>query len=70
MGGNTSLTAGQPVYLESKRRKAAASSHVVKGRETLFTISQMYGIKLKMLYKRNDIPEGMEPPKGKLLQLR
>ena len=70
MGGNTSLKPGQPVYLESKRRKAAASSHVVKGRETLFTISQMYGIKLKMLYKRNDIPEGMEPPKGKLLQLR
>jgi hypothetical protein len=70
MGPNPTIKPGQMIYLESKRRKAAASSHVVKEKETLFMISQMYGIKLKMLYKRNDIPEGLEPPKGRLLQLR
>jgi hypothetical protein len=70
MEKSTYLKPGQIVYLESKRRKAAAYSHVVSGRETMFSISQMYGIKIKMLYKRNNIPEGKEPPKGMLLQLR
>lgn len=70
MQGNTYLKPGQLVYLESKRRKAASTTHLVKGRETIFTISQMYGVKLKVLCKRNNIPEGLEPPKGMLLQLR
>jgi len=68
--GNTYLIPGQLVYLESKRRKATASVHLVKARETLYGISQMYGVKLRLLYKRNDIREGLEPAQGMLLKLR
>lgn len=70
MKGSTWLKPGQIVYLESKRRKAAVETHQVKDRETLFSISQIYGVKLKVLSKRNRIPEGLEPPAGMLLKLR
>lgn len=70
MKGSTWLRPGQIVYLESKRRKAAVETHQVKERETLFSISQLYGVKLKVLAKRNHIPLGLEPPVGMLLELR
>ncbi|MEI7500072.1 MAG: glucosaminidase domain-containing protein [Bacteroidota bacterium] len=66
----TALKPGQIVYLESKRRKGAAESHIVQKGETLYTISQLYGIRLKMIYKRNDLSEGVEPAKGMVLKLR
>jgi len=61
---------GQIIYLEPKRRKAAASLHQVKEGETMLQISQLYGIKLKMLYKWNDMPEGREPFVKQVLRLR
>ena len=64
------LKAGQIVYLEHKRRKGAAEKHKVQAGESLYSISQLYGIKLKMLYKRNDLREGVEPKKGIILRLR
>ncbi|NCA76682.1 MAG: LysM peptidoglycan-binding domain-containing protein [Alphaproteobacteria bacterium] len=66
----TALKPGQIVYLEPKRRRAAADNHVVQQGDNLYSISQAYGIKLKMLRKRNEIPEGMEPFKGMVLRLR
>ncbi len=66
----TALRPGQIVYLESKRRKGAAENHLVQKGETLYTISQLYGIKLKLLYKRNDLREGVEPAAGMVLSLR
>lgn len=70
MGASSPVRPGAPIYLESKRRKAAVYTHIVKEGDNLHGISQRYGIKLKMLYKRNNIPVGMEPPKGMLLELR
>ena len=61
---------GQIIYLQSKRRKAAVPVHTVKQGETLYQISQGYGIKIKMLYKRNHLHPGMEPVAGQLLRLR
>lgn len=66
----TSLKPGQIVYLQPKRRKGAAENHKVETGETLYSISQFYGIKLKMIYKRNDLRKGVEPKKGTLLRLR
>jgi Mannosyl-glycoprotein endo-beta-N-acetylglucosaminidase/LysM domain len=66
----TDLKAGQIVYLEHKRRKGAAENHKVQPGESLYSISQLYGIKLKLLYKRNDLREGVEPKKGTILRLR
>ena len=67
---NSHLEPGQIIYLQSKRRKAATPSHKIKAGETLYQISQGYGIKLKMIYKRNALPEGSEPATGKLIRLR
>ena len=64
------LKPGQIVYLELKRRKGAVENHKVKNGESLYTISQLYGIKLKFIYKRNNLREGVEPVKGTVLRLR
>jgi LysM repeat protein len=66
----TSLKPGQIVYLQPKRRKGTVENHKVKTGETLYSISQFYGVKLKMLYKRNDLRMGLEPKKGTILRLR
>ena len=54
------LEEGERVWLKKKRRKAAKEYkgylHVVKGGESMYTISQLYGIRLKNLYKLNDLP--------------
>jgi hypothetical protein len=64
------LVVGQMVYLESKKQKGAASFHIVKPKETLYTISQLYGIQLKYLYKRNSIKPGQTPKIGQKLLFR
>ncbi|MCX6281761.1 MAG: glucosaminidase domain-containing protein [Bacteroidetes bacterium] len=65
-----SLEAGQVVYSESKKRKAAVGSHIVHKGETLYEISQRYGIKMKLLLKRNGMSAGIEPYPGQSLRLR
>jgi hypothetical protein len=64
------LQAGQVVYLESKRRKAEVKTHIVQEGETLYDISQHYGIKLKALYKHTGMIHGMSPYPGQVLSLR
>jgi len=64
------LEKGQLVYLESKRRKAAVRTHLLEKGETLHHVAQKFGIKIRMLYKRNHIPAGQEPSPGRLLLLR
>ncbi|MCX6268365.1 MAG: glucosaminidase domain-containing protein [Bacteroidetes bacterium] len=66
----TALKPGQIVYLEQKRRKGCVKKHKVLKDETLYDISQRYGIKLKTLSKRNDLPEGSKPKYGTILRLR
>jgi len=66
----TALKPGQIVYLEHKRRRAVTGYHIVQVDETLYSVSQLYGVKLKMLYKRNDLRQGVEPKTGTILRLR
>ncbi|MEI7982589.1 MAG: glucosaminidase domain-containing protein [Bacteroidota bacterium] len=66
----SALEPGQIVYLEPKRRKAAVATHAKSAGESLYHISQFYGIKLKMVYKRNKLRELMEPSPGSILKLR
>lgn len=64
--------AGQLLYLQPKRTKAEAGKEnytTVEG-DTMYLISQKYGIKLKSLYELNRMEEGIEPEKGKKLWLR
>lgn len=67
---NIIFVPGQIIYLQPKKRRAKEKSHVVKRGETLYDISQKYGVKLKYLYRRNDLEEGSEPAPGDTLKLR
>jgi len=66
------LTPGQMIYLQPKRRKAARGNevHVVKEGETMYDISQAYGVKLKHLYRMNLMLEGSQPLEGSKINLR
>jgi LysM repeat protein len=64
------LIAGERLYLQPKRRNAKEPYHVVKKGETMRSISQLYAIKLKSLYKKNRMNPGEEPKVGETLYLR
>ena len=64
------LVSGQLVYLEKKRRKGAASWHIIKPGETMYTVSQLNGIQLKCLYRLNDMKPGKPVRSGQKLSLR
>jgi len=66
------LVPGQLLYLQPKRSKAEHGNdyHIIKEGETMFTISQFYGIKLKTLYERNHLVPGRVPDQGTELWLR
>jgi LysM repeat protein len=66
------VKAGELVYLEKKQRKADKKykTHIVHQGESMQEISQIYGIKLKRLYKMNNLPEGIQVKTGTKLKLR
>jgi LysM repeat protein len=63
---------GELIYLEKKKRKADKKfeTHIVRQGESMQMISQIYGIKLKRLYKMNNLPEGIQVVTGTRLKLR
>jgi len=66
------IDSGQVIYLQPKRNSAAPGykTHTVKEGETMYSISQLYGIKLEKLYQKNQLEWNSEPPAGTILQLR
>lgn len=64
------LSEGQILYLQPKKRKGSAEYHVVKAGESLYSISQLYGIKTKHLLKKNRMKAGMHVYPGLRLWLR
>ncbi|HFA52249.1 MAG TPA: LysM peptidoglycan-binding domain-containing protein [Bacteroidetes bacterium] len=76
---NEALPDNYRVFLQPKRNRFRGKRnstggngkwHYVKEGETLFDISQEYGVKLFKLRKRNRIPKGAEPQAGERLKLR
>ena len=63
---------GQILYLQPKRDKAEIGNetHIVKDGETIYSISQLYGIKSQKLLEYNMMREGEEPETGTTLWLR
>ncbi len=63
---------GQILYIQPKRKKAAPGNeiHKVEEGDTMYSISQQYGIKVKYLYYYNRMEEGSEPELGSMLWLR
>lgn len=70
--GEQRLAEGTIVYLQPKRNafRGRADHHFVKEGETMFDISQTYGIKLNKLLQRNRMEKGMEPATGQSVKLR
>jgi len=60
------------VYIQAKKRKSSKKkpTHRVQQGESMHYISQMYGIKLKPLYKRNRMKAGEQPKPGQIIYLR
>lgn len=63
------ITSGQIIYLQTKKKKSNIKSHKVKTNESMYTISQLYGIKLKKLYGHNNIIPGTKIKEGQILML-
>jgi LysM repeat protein len=60
------------IYIQHKKRKAPKnhSTHTVREGETIHFISQLNGVRLKPLCKRNNIKPGQQPLPGQVIQLR
>lgn len=60
------------VYIESKNRRASKNQqfHTASDGETMHFISQMYGLKLRPLYRRNRMSPGEQPNAGDVVYLR
>ncbi|MBE6290863.1 MAG: LysM peptidoglycan-binding domain-containing protein [Bacteroidales bacterium] len=64
---------GDIIYLHRKRRKAdkAYRQHVVGDGESMYMISQKYGVRLKRLYRMNGVtPDTYAPMVGDVIRLR
>ncbi|MBO7522509.1 MAG: glucosaminidase domain-containing protein [Bacteroidales bacterium] len=63
---------GQLLYIQPKRNKAEVGydTYVVQEGDTMYSISQYFGIKLQKLHEYNGIPVGDEPIVGETLWLR
>ena len=74
MDRDAQLEEGAFVWLQKKRRNAPKEyknrPHIVKGGESMYTISQKYGIRLKYLYKMNDLTPDYQIQVGDALRVR
>lgn len=66
------LTKGEKIYIERKKRKLkeGPTHHLVKEGETMATISQIYGLRLKSLYAKNRMPDNSSIIVGEKLSLK
>ncbi len=66
------ITPGQILYLQPKKEKSETGDefYIAAGGDTMYLISQRFGIKLKSLYKMNRMEENSEPEQGSTIWLR
>ena len=67
-----SVSPGMIIYLQPKRDKAepGMETHMVIIGDSMYSISQQYGVKLKKLYEMNRMEEGSNPKEGDRIWLR
>jgi membrane-bound lytic murein transglycosylase D len=66
---NDPIIAGAVYYLAKKRLKGSEAFHKVSPGESLWTVSQKYGLQLKRLKRYNRIEADMDPAPGTMLYL-
>ncbi|MEZ4720522.1 MAG: glucosaminidase domain-containing protein [Flavobacteriales bacterium] len=67
---NDVIMPGDIVYLQPKRNYAKEDSHAVQAGESMRSISQQYGVKMKKLRKINGLSESYVPQAGDVIKLR
>ena len=72
VGEDAVLRTGNIVYLSKKKKRAACANriHVVQPGESLYGISQIYGIQLISLYELNNLSFDAGAYIGQILKLR
>ena len=67
------LHAGEIIYLKKKQKKADKAyknrPHIVKAGESMYSIAQRYGIRLKSLYKKNHLSPDYQVRVGDTLRV-
>lgn len=68
----TPLNPNTRVFIQEKRKKwrGQLAYHIVQEGQTMFELSQRYGIKLSTLLERNGLKPGQEPAIGEPVRLR
>ena len=64
------LLEGERVYIQPKRKKCQVKTHEVIEGETMYSISQLYAIKIADLYKKNKMKNGTQPDIGQVIYLK
>lgn len=67
---NESLRPGEVYYLRKKRNKASVEEHIVTEGETMWQISQKYGITLPALLRKNRMKRPEKLKHGRVIWLR
>lgn len=69
---NATIDPGDIIYLQPKRSRAERGNetHIVKEGETMHSISQLYGVRLDRLLRRNSGLYGKQPSPGTTIFLR
>jgi len=69
---NEPLAADTKVFIQEKRKnfRGKQKTHTVKEGETMYDISQTYGLSLERLYKKNKMSAGTEPAIGEKITIR
>ena len=61
---------GDKIFVRNKKKKGAQKYYKVAAGETMHSISQKTGVRLKWLYKRNRKSVGWQPQAGETIRLR
>ena len=68
------LVVGETIYLKKKQKKADKTyknrPHTVKPGESMYSIAQYYGMRVKSLYKKNGLSPDYVPKVGDKLRVR
>jgi LysM repeat protein len=67
---NQHIQPGQVIYLQPKRNSSKINEYEVKSGDTMWSISQATGIKLRKLYKKAALTPGQEPSPGTIIKLK
>ena len=64
------LTKGEKIFIQPKKNKGKVEIHITKEGESMRTVSQLYGVKLKKLQKRNKHLSSYKIKSGYEIKLR